>query len=442
MFGNKAFHDHENKPARARLRGLARNPAIPGDLLRRLVDEQFTEIGWCIRSRPSWTDDQIGALIGHPDVAVRSALAGADHLPPAHRARLVEDPAEQVLDALVERPFMRLWTDDPEPRMPAWAFERVIERAPSLADRLADNPWVPRDLRDRLRASRPAATKPRPAPLTRAEAEAAVAAEDRHERAAIAGHPDLPADLVARLSVDPDPYIRLVVSMRPELTEQQRAAIDYVVRPGTRLLPLDWVRLSEDPHVQRRCATSTHIGLRRSAAMNRGLAPELVTQLSADDDFAVRLLLCETHAAVPADLVVTTYIEARTLSRSLLLDHPSLKRDRLDHLAASPDPRLRALAHLDPRVPAEVIERLSHDPERFVRAWVADDGRLSPGRVRELFGEPDLSGRAAANPHLPAPVMRRIIDVDGAELANEQPPEGMAIALGAWTPETLPFNNK
>src|SRR5262249_20905576 len=103
VFVNKAFHDHENKPARTRLRGLARNPAIPGDLLRRLVDEQFKEIRWSIRSRTSWTDDQVGALIDHPAVAVRTVLAGADHLPSAHRARLVEDPAEQVLNALVER---------------------------------------------------------------------------------------------------------------------------------------------------------------------------------------------------------------------------------------------------------------------------------------------------------------------------------------------------
>jgi hypothetical protein len=326
--------------------------------------------------------------------------------------------------------------------MPVWAFERVIERAPALADGLAGNPWVPRDLRNRLRASRPDATGPRPAPLTRAGAVAAVAAGSRHERATIAAHPDLPDDLVARLAVDPDPDVRLVVSMRPELTEERRATIDYVVRPHTRLRPPDWVRLSEDPDVQRRCATSAHLGLRRGAAMNRHLAPELVTLLGADDDFAVRLLLCETHAAVPAELVLTTYIQARTLSRGLLLDHPSLTRDRLDHLAGSPDPRLRAFTHLDPSVPAEVIERLSHDPERFVRAWVASDGRLSPERVRELFGDPDFTGRAAANPRLPQPLMRRIIDVDGPELANGQPPEGMAIALGAWTPETLPFDDE
>ncbi|WP_327000374.1 hypothetical protein OHA72_35290 [Dactylosporangium sp. NBC_01737] len=442
MFGNKAFHDHENKPARQRLRGLGRNPAIPGALLRRLVDEQLKEIGWAVRDRPSWTVEQVGALIDHPDVAVRVVLAEAHHLPPAHRARLVEDPDARVLGALTEQPFARLWTDDPEPRMPVWAFERLIERRPRLADLLADNPWVPRELRDRLRAPQQDAAPPPPQPLTRAEAEAAVAAQNRWERAAVAAHPDLPADLVARLAVDAEPWVRLTVSMRPELTEEQRAAIDYVIQPGTRLMPLDWVRLSEDPDVQRRCATSVHIGLRRSAALNRHLPPDLVALLGADDDFAVRLLLCETHAAVPAELVLATYIEARVLSRGLLLEHPSLKRDRLGHLAASPDPRLRAFTHLDPTVPADVIERLSHDPVRFVRSWVAADARLSPGRVLELFDDPDFTGQAAANPHLPVPVMERILDDDGRELANEQPPEGMAIALGAWTPETLPFKDE
>jgi hypothetical protein len=444
VFGNKAYHDHENKPARTRLRGLARNPAIPADLLRRLVDERFKEVNWAVRERASWTREQIDALIEHPDVAVRCVMAEASHLPQGQRARLVEDPSRKVLAALAEPPmFRRLWTEDPEPRLPAWAWERLIERLPPVAtDNLAGNPWVPRELRDRLRAARPVTPQPSRPPLTRAEAEAGAAAVNQYERAAIAAHPDLPADLVARLATDPEPYVRLTVSMRPELTEAQRAAIDYVVRPGSRLTPLDWVRHSEDPDLLRRCATSAHIGLRRSAALHRRLPPDLVALLAADDDFAVRLLLCEAQADVPAELVLATYVQARTLSRGLLLDHPALKRERLGHLADSPDPRLRSLASLDPLAPAAVIERLSHDPVRFVRSWVAGDGRLSPARVLELFEDPDLTGLAAANPHLPVPVMRRIVDDDGRELDHEQPPEGMAVALGAWTPETLPFKDE
>ncbi|GIG51542.1 hypothetical protein ACFO1B_47740 [Dactylosporangium siamense] len=119
------------------------------------------------------------------------------------------------------------------------------------------------------------------------------------------------------------------------------------------------------------------------------------------------------------------------------MSHPSLERERLDHLAASPDPRLRGLTYRDPSVPAEVIERLNHDRETFVRGFVAVDARLSPRRVLELFADPDLCGQAAANPHLPVDVMRRIID-DGRELANERPPEGMAVFLGNWDPEKSP----
>jgi hypothetical protein len=73
------------------------------------------------------------------------------------------------------------------------------------------------------------------------------------------------------------------------------------------------------------------------------------------------------------------------------------------------------------------------------RTFSRERDRLSAGRVRELFGDPDFTGRAAANPRLPVSVMRSILDDGGRELANEQPPEGMAIALGAWAPGTLPF---
>ncbi|MER7689828.1 hypothetical protein [Streptomyces sp. NPDC097610] len=45
----------------------------------------------------------------------------------------------------------------------------------------------------------------------------------------LSGNPSLPADLVDRLAIDPAEGVRLAVSLRPELTEARRAAIDFTM---------------------------------------------------------------------------------------------------------------------------------------------------------------------------------------------------------------------
>ena len=71
-------------------------------------------------------------------------------------------------------------------------------------------------------------------------------------RAGAAADPRLPADLVADLAVDPSPRVRLAVSMRPELTEAERANIEYEVGPADRIAPATWVVSTGDIGVLRR----------------------------------------------------------------------------------------------------------------------------------------------------------------------------------------------
>jgi hypothetical protein len=440
LYVNDAFLAYYHNPTRARLRGLVRNPAITGQLLRRLVDEYLAEVRYDLSYRPEWSGEQFDALLDHPDADVRKRLAEAPHLPPEQRARLIEDPSPKVLYALVEPETLDPRITTGEPRLPLWAYERLIERNAPMREAIAESPWTPWDLRVRLRPD--LATPPRPAPhddspLDRADAEAAAGSDNEWTRENAATDPRLPADLVARLAVDPSPTVRLAVSMRQDLSEEERAAVDYRVDPEDRITPARWAQLTRDLEEQRRCVYSAHIGLRRSVAGNTSLAPELVAVLTTDDDFAVRLLLCENHAGVPAETVLMTYLEARTMTRGRLLHHPAFERTGLARLAESPIPRARCLVVLDPEAPSELIEHLSHDPDPAVRASTAADRRLSPGRVLELFDDPSTTAQAAANPHLPLPVMERIL-ADAVTLADERIDGTPAVYLGNWKPDELP----
>ncbi|HWS32699.1 MAG TPA: hypothetical protein VN408_08140 [Actinoplanes sp.] len=394
---------------RERLRGLARNPALPAGALLRLAGAGVLD-RWELTARDVWDDEAFDTLAAHPDPAVREALAQSPGATGDQRARLIGDLSVRVLQALLEGPPSR-WSD----RLPDWAYQRLATHPePAVRDMLTFLPDVPaaivalltRDPQPGIAAAaRALQARGTPVPETLGADRAAEFAADPApwNRARAAADPDLPAAWVTALAADPSPQVRLALSMRPGLTEAERAAIDHPLPAHTP--PLDWV-LAAGPAELRDCALSRHPGLRRSAACHHDLPAGLVTVLAADDDPAVRLLLCEHQAGVPGELLVQVHLAAED---DELLRHPAFAGTNLAALATSPDPRARALTRLDPAVPPAVIEQLSHDPEVPVRVAVAGDARLPVPRLLELFDDPATTGASSANPRLPRRVIDRIL---------------------------------
>ncbi|WP_432824508.1 hypothetical protein [Dactylosporangium sp. CA-092794] len=399
MKANAAYWTRYNNPPRARLRGLARNPTLTGPALLRMYTHP-ERMHHTVLSRREWTREAFDTLAGHPDAEVRAALAQSEHLTPELRARLVDDPSRKVRAALAEGPQWRAYWERREPLLPHWAYARLAaDEHPAVRDTVRSAYHAPAEFRE---PDRPAG------PADPADPDVLARSADQYERANAARDPALPAELVAALAADPEPDVRLAVSMRRELTEAERAAIDYRVAPGDRIRPAGWATTTTDPDEIERCVRSAHLGLRRSVAYNPRLQPEQIAVLAADGDFAVRLLLCENHRVVPGETVLATYLESRVITAAAMLHHPSFPRRGLAAGADSPDPRLRALAHLDPDAPAGLVDRLSRDEDPRVRGWTAQDRRLTAARVLELLEDPATAEPAAANPNLPVNAWDRI----------------------------------
>jgi hypothetical protein len=147
------------------------------------------------------------------------------------------------------------------------------------------------------------------------------------------------------------------------------------------------------------------------------------------------LLLCENQEAVPTDLVVRTYLEARVITRGRLLSHPAIIDADLTRYADSPHWGARALVVLDRHAPADLIERLSRDEHPGVRSWVAGDARLSHQRLLELFEDPETTAAAAANPNLPVELMTAILE---APIDSDNPPQDVVV-LGHTMPTHEPL---
>ncbi|QLH24638.1 PE-PGRS family protein [Streptomyces sp. Rer75] len=250
---------------------------------------------------------------------------------------------------------------------------------------------------------------------------------DEPRRRSLAGNPHLAPDLVAVLARDPDASVRFVISIRPELTEEQRADVRVDHDPNAMSHALDWVTaLHDDPDAMRRLAASSHPLVRRSVARAKHLPPEAVELLARDEDRVVRLFLAESCDDAPADMLLEVWqwwtgsLSHPDRPRS----HPNFPRQGLLRHADDPNPRMRQLALDDPESPTELVERFSRDAHAEVRRRAAKDSRLSAASAVRLLDDSDEQVRRMAirHPRLPARILVRLLrDADTAQEAAQHP---------------------
>ncbi|MFG2275793.1 hypothetical protein ACGFNY_39270 [Streptomyces chartreusis] len=274
--------------------------------------------------RPKLTSDQWIHLIRAEPSPERSVL-WAKHAP-AWGTTLPEDLYDDLLTGpsrvqaalLSGLPARHLpgLASDADPRARAAACARWEDLAAALRERLladADTAVrtaallahhtgapMPRTVFAALPDPRPALERCRLAPELEAEL---VRDAEVNVRRTLAANPVLCQHGVAVLAQDPHDDVRSELALRPDLTEEQRAAVRHVFDLTLMSHTLPWVEdLHGDADAMRRLAVSSHPLIRRSVARARHLPQDVVARLAQDEDRVVRLFLAEScedgrHAA-------------------------------------------------------------------------------------------------------------------------------------------------
>ncbi|WP_418960256.1 hypothetical protein [Streptomyces tritici] len=415
--------------------GLAENPALPTELLDRLIAAAVRESdAWLARRLGDRTDlnrEQVATLAGFDDLtaagfAYRGLLTAAD-VDPATRPQaalalllegragestaawarlLARDPDVMRREKLAECPGMpedviETLLADPEIRVAAEVA--IWTTSPDLAGRLARHPHA--------KVRHGAATNPVTPPETLA--------------ALLTGEGLPPAERCEVCDREPTPFVHAPDCPRPDCDLPGGASCD-----GTHEYTMDAVRFAalENPATPAAAAAGfadAPSWFRRAALAARDdLPPEAGARLAADDipgvreevaanpaidEPTMRLLARDPYTEVRRALArnpriplgLLADVAARTrLGADVLPRVAAATRDELEHLARADAPETRLLAALRRDLPADLRDGLAADPDAKPARAVAPHPGLTDAQLRAIlgrFGSPAATA-VAANP--------------------------------------------
>ncbi|WP_405533768.1 HEAT repeat domain-containing protein (plasmid) [Streptomyces avidinii] len=397
---------------------VTENYSLPPDALAALTEDPDAKVRWMAVMMAGEYDLELPVeltvrLATSSEARLRYVAIGLPGLPDETRLALAEDPDPRVRAHAIGswswprlRPEVRAAAEancDPRVRE---AVERASRIDVSLPTTLADFLAEPDERRRDEAAYR--------APVDADLAVHLVAHDETSLRRGAVRNPHVPAALALTLAADPEPSVRFALSLRADISEEQRSAIDYTVPEGRYGAPA-WVEdRFGDPDALRKLSASSHVLLRRAVTCAPELPGDVVERLAADEDYFVRLMLCENDHA-PHELLVEMFADWKGLSWGMLASRRNFARPGLARFADAPNYRLRLAALSDPQATPELVERLSHDPDDIVRGRAAGDPRLPHARLVELLGSDCMPYTAACNPALPAPLMHQLLDIAGVK---------------------------
>ncbi|MEU5104528.1 MULTISPECIES: hypothetical protein [unclassified Streptomyces] len=384
---------------------LACNRNIPPGVKHRLANSPDTSVRAAIAFREELPREVWERLIADPSVEVRESAAENEDVPVDLRARLARDPAPTVRAKLAQRwtgapeEIRRIWLTDAESTVRAAACATYFRRLP--------HPVPPADLHPALLAD----------PVTRAgvvahldlgpdTARELATDQDPEVRAAVAAHPDLPAELRETLAGDPDPLVRAEVFARQDTPEGRRASIYAELRAGAERAGAGLIASEEEDFA--------------SYVAYQGLGHRHLPWVSAapldhvDSPYVCFRRSLAMSGPLPAEAVARLLddedgtVRAAVARRTPDLDPVTAERIERRHTASRKHP----WSPTDHVVfPPETLRRFATDPDPRIRALALRDPDLPAGLAEGLAadGSDRVRRGVAAHPSLPTPALLTLL---------------------------------
>lgn len=407
--------------------GLAANPALPSELVDRLIAIADTDLAGALAGRADLSREQAVALfsrVGESGVqlAYEGVLAAATVDPAAH-------------------PYTALALLDQGCGRPEWAHLFVADPVPEHREKLAACPGLPADVVETLAADTDVRVVTELALWTTPEVAAGLAEHPHAEvRRAVALNEATPPDVLAALITgeglpparrclvcdrETTPFTHDPHCPRPDCDLPPGASCDgshestvhaiqaaALSNPGTPTaavvgfadhpsMTLRWAlagRSDLPPLVGARLASDTVPGIRADLAGNPAIDEALIRVLAGDHDPRVRGRLA-LHPRVPLD-VLTLLARTSRAGATLLPRIAAATPAEIMELVRSPDPAARMLLAHRRDLPPEIRDALARDPDAKVVKSIASHPGLAEGQLRAMADRHGVQvlAKVAANP--------------------------------------------
>ncbi|MFC0532112.1 hypothetical protein [Phytohabitans kaempferiae] len=358
--------------------GVARNPSVPMDAVRRLLRlpaaaEQIA------RRRVDITDDLAQAIVDLGDVRAAESLGNNDHLPTGVRWRLVTHPEPSVRASAARHAIPERVR--PGCEVPAAMLTRLAEDPdPQVRARVAEHASTPEDVRARLAADvdptvrrtiaewwKDAPESVRRSLLTDVDADVRAAAlspwhpppppdlhavllADEFTRHLTLPHVRLAPALAAELAASPDDRVRAALAIHPDLPASTREKLTQDSDPLVR------IRLVQNPTTPE----AVRVRILASLEAEEGQANRFIIPYFLRNAWRDKASLGWLWEA-PLDERLAYLDSPHAFFREAVAASPGLPRQAIDRLLADPDIEVRRIAAKTHDAPAQILEQLVRD---------------------------------------------------------------------------------
>lgn len=376
------------------LLGLAENPALPPELIDRLISTADAELAETLAVRPDLSDAQTAALTRFETAAIRLA----------HQGRLTYDN----LDAGA-RPRVALALLEERSGKPQWAYQLAADPRAEIREKLAGCPALPHDVMQTLASD----------PDTQVAAELALWA---------------PADIVTQLATHPHADVRRSAAANEATPPPILASLltgDGLPPPRScTVCDQEPVPFAHDPNCDRRDCTllpgaacdgsheSTIFEIQQMALRNPATPANAAAAFAGHPSMLIRVELA-ARADLPAQVYSQLAQDPVPWVRATVAENPSIGESLIRLLAVDRGHDVqRRLAH-NPNVPLDVLADLA-TTAKLGSALLPRLASATPREVEELAASANPSMRMllAQRRDLPPQVRDALADDHDAKVVK------------------------
>lgn len=230
-------------------------------------------------------------------------------------------------------------------------------------------------------------------------------------RLALARNSRTPADLVERLSFDPDQYVRLEATIRMAAPGSRDFGTQERVLRSRAGDPVEVVRMvvADSPacpsEVLEALADDHEPDVRAAVAANPNTPPDVRVRLADDPD-----------AEAPPHFLAYMASNGSRMERLDIARNPATPPEAQSRLIDDPDPDVRSALAANPATRPEILARLADDPDVGTRWQVAQNMSTPPEALTALatdsgdYDSGDVRRAVAENPAAPPEALKLLVN--------------------------------